>query len=485
MLILPLHRPLTRATFPIVTALLVVLNVAIFVLFQAGDWSRLEALEAWYGESGLAQAEWPAYLDFEAARGGPLAREALAEVPDADRAGVLFHARLRDLALERALAQAARDGTGAREAGHAGALQRDFDARASRVVTLEYRLRYGEIAPLRWVTAAFLHGGAMRLLGNMFFLLALGLLVEGALGPWRFILLYLAGAVGASLFALAWRWGEAGAALGASGAIAALMGAFALIWGWRPVRFFWWFFVLFDYVKKPAIWLLPVWVGWEALNLVFNPEAGVGFDAHLGGLFSGALLGWAFVRTGQVRHEFLDETDVAPDVATELDAIRARAGRMDLAAAQEALDALDARVPGRLDVSLVGYRLAVLGARRPEAARRALQALDIPARNTAEVALQLALLEEAFPLDRPVPGGAWREGVRRRWLALGCLGECRRLLEAWLADSATAGDWFELALRARERGEGDLHHALLEEIVARFPAFPEAGKARFMLEHGH
>ncbi len=56
MLILPLHRPLTRATFPIVTALLVVLNVAIFVLFQAGDWSRLEALEAWYGESGLAQS---------------------------------------------------------------------------------------------------------------------------------------------------------------------------------------------------------------------------------------------------------------------------------------------------------------------------------------------------------------------------------------------------------------------------------------------
>ena len=102
MLILPLHRPLTRATFPIVTALLVVLNVAIFVLFQAGDWSRLEALEAWYGESGLAQAEWPAYLDFEAARDGPLAREALAQVPDADRAGVLFHARIFDVALERA-----------------------------------------------------------------------------------------------------------------------------------------------------------------------------------------------------------------------------------------------------------------------------------------------------------------------------------------------------------------------------------------------
>lgn len=484
MFILPLHRPLTRATFPIVTALLVVLNVAIFALFQIGDFSRLGALESWYGDSGLARIEWPAYLDFEAARDGSRVREALAQVPEDDRASVLFHARLHDLALERALAQAAREDGGAREAADVGALQRDFDARASRIVTLRYRLRYGEVAPVRWISAAFLHGGVMHLVGNMFFLLALGLLVEGALGPWRFLLLYLAGAVGASLFSLAWNWGEAGSALGASGAIAALMGAFAVIWGWRPVRFFWWFFVVFDYVKKPAIWLLPLWVGWEALNMLFNEEAGVGFDAHLGGLLTGALLGWAFVRTGQVRHEFLDETDVAPDVAAELDAIRAKAGRMDLAEAQGALDALDARAPGRFDVALVGYRLAVLGARRPEAARRALQALDIPARNTAEVALQLALLEEAFPLDRPVPGGAWREGVRRRWLALGCLGECRRLLEAWLADSATAGDWFELALRARERGEGDLHHALLEEIVARFPAAPEAGKARFMLENG-
>ena len=465
--------------------MLVVLNVAVFMLFQLGDFSRLDELQAWYGESRLVQAEWPAYLDFESARGGPGAREALAQVPEEDRVRVLLHARLSEPALQRALAQAARDGADAREAAHIGALQREFDARASRIVTLNHHLRYGEVAPVRWVTAAFLHGGVMHLVGNMFFLLALGLLVEGALGPWRFVLLYLAGAVGASLFSLAWNWGEAGGALGASGAIAALMGAFALIWGRRPVRFFWWFFVLFDYVKKPAIWLFPAWVGWEALNMLFNEAADVGFDAHLGGLLTGALLGWAFVRTGQVRrHAFLDETDVAPDVATELAAVRALAGRMDLAEARIALDALEARVPGRLDVALVSYRLAVLGARHAEAGRRALRALDIPARDAAEVALQLALLEEAFPMDRPVPDGIWREGLRRRWLALGCLGECRQLLQGWLADRATAGEWFELALRARDGGEVGLQRALLEEIAARFPAAREADKARFMLENG-
>ncbi len=485
MLILPLHRPLTRATFPVVTALLVALNVAIFLFLQSGDVSRLAALGAWYENSGLAQAEWPAYVDFEAMRDGPQARAVLQQLPDAERAAVLFQARIFDFALERALEQAALDGAHAEAAGRTVALQRDFQARAARVVTLRYRLRYGEAAPLRWITAAFLHGGVMHLVGNMFFLVALGLLVEGALGSWRFVLLYLAGAAGASLFSLAWNWGEAGGALGASGANAALMGAFAFIWGWRPVRFFWWFFVVFDYVKKPAIWLFPIWAGWEALNMLFNGGAGVGFDAHLGGLLTGALLGWGLVHGGQVRHDFLEETDVAPDVAAELDGIRTTAGRMDLAAAQEQLEALEARAPGRLDVALFGHRLAVLGLQRAEASRRALRALDIPALDASEVALQLALLEEAFPLDRPVPDGLWRERVRQRWLALGCLQESRRLLEAWLADGASAANWFELALRARERGEGDLHHALLEEIVARFPAFPEAGKARFMLEHGH
>ena len=55
MLILPLHRPLNRATFPFVTAILVVLNVLVFGLAQRGDDGRMQALSTWYEASGLVQ----------------------------------------------------------------------------------------------------------------------------------------------------------------------------------------------------------------------------------------------------------------------------------------------------------------------------------------------------------------------------------------------------------------------------------------------
>src|SRR5690606_41343506 len=102
--------------------------------------------------------------------------------------------------------------------------------------TLRHMLRSSEVDPWRMLAAAFLHGGVMHLVGNMLFLLALGVLVEGALGPWRHLGLYLLGAVGSSAVSLLWRWGEAGGGLGACGAGAAPRGAFRGVAGRPPAR---------------------------------------------------------------------------------------------------------------------------------------------------------------------------------------------------------------------------------------------------------
>nr|WP_237653481.1 rhomboid family intramembrane serine protease [Xanthomonas translucens] len=161
------------------------------------------------------------------------------------------------------------------------------------------------------LSSAFLHADGLHLFGNMLFLVVLGTLLEGAIGRWRFLLVYLLGAFGASAFSLAWRWGEAGGGLGASGAIAGLMGAFCVVWGRRPVRFFYWFVVVFDYVRGPAIALLPLWLGWELYNLLVNGDAGIGFDAHAGGLVIGALLGAALVAMRQTREAFMRDEAVA------------------------------------------------------------------------------------------------------------------------------------------------------------------------------
>ena len=495
MLILPLHRPLTRATFPFVTAVLIMLNIAVFALFQSGDGARLAATQEWYARSGLAALEWPGYLAHLETLDLTQQQEQALALPEDERAAALFMARLTDVRLDAALristateehTSQARALTPAEskdaDAAQLSRLQAEYDRRMAQIPTWRFLQRHSELDPVRLLAHAFLHGDVMHLLGNMFFLAALGLLVEGALGPWRFALLYLLGAAGAGLFSAAWNWGTPGGGLGASGAIAALMGAFCVLWGTRPVRFFWWFFVLFDYVRKPAIWLLPAWVGWEALNMLFNRGAGVGFDAHLGGLLTGALAGWALVRSGQVRHDFLDDADVPPDVEKVLAQAREWLGRMQLPEADALLGELDEALPGRLDVALLRHRVALLGGNASAARQRALRVLEIDAADAGDVAQQLALLEEALPLERPIPPGAWRQQLRRRWMALGCHAEVERLLERWLADDASATHWFELALRRRDAGDEAGFHRLLRIVQQRFPLAAEAAKARFLLE---
>lgn len=105
------------------------------------------------------------------------------------------------------------------------------------------------LRPWEWLGANFLHGNLSHLLGNMFFLWAFGLVVEGKVGWWRFLLIYLAiGVFGYALVQVAMLRTEVGGALGASLPIFGLL-AIAMLWapkneinfvGWvfiRPVSF--------------------------------------------------------------------------------------------------------------------------------------------------------------------------------------------------------------------------------------------------------
>jgi len=203
------------------------------------------------------------------------------------------------------------------------------------------------------------------------------------------------------MFSLAWRWGDAGSALGASGAIAALMGAYCVLRGRRKVRFFWWFFVAFDYVKAPALVLLPFWLGWELVNLFLNKGAHVGFDAHAGGIVCGALLalGWE-------RRAFLDEDSIA-DAAADDRAALAKAqqhlGRLQIPAARALLEPIAARRPDDFDVRVALYRCARYEPRTPRldaAARHVLTyAADVRQAHLQKAISKqvLAAIEQVWP----------------------------------------------------------------------------------------
>ncbi|MGK6309669.1 rhomboid family intramembrane serine protease [Variovorax sp. DT-64] len=143
--------------------------------------------------------------------------------------------------------------------------------------------------PWTWVTSAFLHGSTGHLLGNMLFLFLFGFSVELALGRGLYLGFYLLGAVGASALA-AWAYaGQGGYGIGASGAVSALMGMYAVMYRLRRIRFFYQLFFYFNYVTAPALILLPAWIANELLQHILGGK-GIAYMAHLGGLLTGALL---------------------------------------------------------------------------------------------------------------------------------------------------------------------------------------------------
>ncbi|WP_282266599.1 rhomboid family intramembrane serine protease [Stenotrophomonas sp. PS02298] len=481
MLILPLHKPLNLSTLPLVTVLLVLINIYVFFAWQAGDEQKVQAAQDWYQQSGLAEYELPAYEKHlrMTAQGDALAE--LESIPAGQRGRYVGMATLSDVAFQRALESGGLFGSEDEQAAWAP-LRREYQAQLDQVFTLRHILRSSEWSPRRLLSAAFLHGSVMHLLGNMLFLVVLGLLLEGALGGWRFLGLYLLGAMGSSVASVLWRWGEVGGGLGASGAIAAVMGAFCVVWGMRPVRFFYWFGVIFDYVRAPAIWLLPLWLGWEVFNLLTNDEAGIGFDAHAGGLICGALLGGMLVLGRQTREDYMaDDTEVAVD-DQRWEQAQYYMGRLENAAAERVLSALAVEQPQRLDIALARYRVAANAGNSAEMRARAADVLRLDADDASALAAQRGIVKQLL-----ADGGVAElaQPAFERCLKAGWLQEAEAVWEqaTQLSGEAQAQGWLRLALRHGEAHAHEQRRRLLELLQQRFGTTPQAGKARFLLEN--
>ena len=150
--------------------------------------------------------------------------------------------------------------------------------------------------------AMFLHGGWLHLLGNMLFLYVFGNNVEDRLGRLRFLLFYLGCGYAATYGFSALDAGSDQPLVGASGAIAGVLGAYLVLYPrakvWSLLTFF-----FFLPVKLPA-WL--VLGGWFVLQYVYARGGGLAGDgvaywAHVVGFVVGAALVWRLRGTAQVR----------------------------------------------------------------------------------------------------------------------------------------------------------------------------------------
>lgn len=139
-------------------------------------------------------------------------------------------------------------------------------------------------------TAMFLHGGWSHLIGNMVFLWAFGPQIEDAMNPLRYLVFYLGGGLVAMLAQIVSSPGSAVPELGASGAIAAVMGAFIVTYPRDKIRSLLIILIFFKVAFIPAALLIGFWFLTQLLNAgsVANVQTGgVAYLAHVGGFIFG------------------------------------------------------------------------------------------------------------------------------------------------------------------------------------------------------
>ena len=162
--------------------------------------------------------------------------------------------------------------------------------RTVAIVTQEPGLLHYAVFP--FFTSMFLHGGWLHLLGNMLYLYIFGDNVEDALGHVRYLLFYLACGVAASLTHLALNLGSDVPTVGASGAIAGVLGAYFLLYPKARVVTLLPIFIFIQIIEVPAflflgLWFLLQFISGAAATASQN-AGGVAWWAHIGGFAAGA-----------------------------------------------------------------------------------------------------------------------------------------------------------------------------------------------------
>ncbi len=146
--------------------------------------------------------------------------------------------------------------------------------------------------PMSFVTSMFLHGGLMHLAGNMLFLWIFGDNLEEEMGHLGYLLFYLAGGVGAGIAQVASEPMSQVPMVGASGAIAAVMGGYLLMYPRARVDVLVILIVIFRIIPLPAWLMLGLWFALQIVSGAAAPPGvgGVAHWAHAGGFVLGAIL---------------------------------------------------------------------------------------------------------------------------------------------------------------------------------------------------
>ncbi|QDE95416.1 rhomboid family intramembrane serine protease [Myxococcus xanthus] len=268
-----------------------------------------------------------------------------------------------------------------------------------------------------WLTYMFLHLGWMHLLGNLLFFYVTSLLLEDAWGRPLFAGFYVVGGLVAGVAHYAIDPSSESVMVGASGAVAACMGAFCLRFAQRRVRigYFVWLLKIFRGTFPVPGWVWGgLWFGNEVLNYyLLGNNTGVAVMAHIGGFAFG------FAGASLLRVTRLEERVVAPALAAKqggwvadprLAEAQAALDQGDRTAARAGFQRLLKTQPDHTDALLALGRMELEDGETQAGTARVERALHTLAGRSSTDALWFAMepLVSLLPIDALRPASAWK-----------------------------------------------------------------------------
>ncbi len=345
MLIVPLSGRMSMKNPPWVTLLLILANCLVFFFLLSTDMRIMQEAYDYYLKSGLAGIEVKVYELHK--KGSPLSN-----VPPEEYAykGNDVEARLEKMHRDRDFKDKLEKGQIIKPGDGIYASWKEKKDHFQSILERTSTYRYGFI-PSEWsikgaFTYMFMHGGFMHLFGNMVFLWLAGCVIEIAWGRLMYLWVYIGGGLtSVLLFWLAYQ-DSTTPLVGASGAIAALMGAYAVLYGRRKIKIFYSLGFYFNYTMVPGFMILGAWVGNEIFQLLSNTESSVAYMAHIGGFSGGALMGIINQRFLGKLSERLFEPDQGEKIPMLLDQAMKKVEVLDLSGARTLFEQVLALQPG-------------------------------------------------------------------------------------------------------------------------------------------
>lgn len=341
-MLIPLDRKPSWQNPPVVTIVLILLNVLVYFGFQLQDDHQERLALDYYFSSSLPQLEIPRYQQH--------LYNASSSLSDEEKLYLFWQMQtdgnfLKLLRNDKIITP--------REEIYPGWKQQrqKFELLLAQVFSYRFSLKNSEPTLVTIFSHMFLHADSSHLLGNMLFLFLFGFVLEIILGRALYTSSYLLAGVLSALFDIALNPGNAMWGLGASGAISGLAGMYTVAFGMRKIRFFYTLIFYFDYIKAPALVMLPVWLGYEMYQQYMYPDSGINNLAHIGGLLAGALIMFLLKRySNLVNIEYLDEEEKKNHFREQYAIAMTKIGNLDFTAARQILRELDNDYPGNLDV---------------------------------------------------------------------------------------------------------------------------------------